>query len=125
MYLGDLQVISNLSKNINALNISGARNKYIAQRKTLLSSKLKDFLFKLALDHATSVSASCKSIVDEDCYLYLSGSEKKKIVSLFNQFSTKFGVTAPPLDASSDTSLSASLTADKVSSIVSLIISKF
>ena len=127
LFKGDLQIIRNLSKNIKAINNGGASSNYIAQRKSLLISKINDFLYDLASDHGNSVSHNCANVnvTVGDCYLYLSTAEKLQIVTDFNEYLTEIGVSTPSLDASSDSALKASLTTGNISSILSNITSKF
>ena len=123
-FVAEIEVIRNLSQNVKNLKVSSSSDNYIMQRKNLLEKKISDLLDRLAYNHSIGLSLACTSI-DEKCYPYLLNSEKVKVAKLINQYLNQYGVTSPNINSTTPTSLTSSLTTDKIQNTLATIMAKF
>lgn len=126
-FMANFKVINNLSENIKQLKGKDDNSyaKYISHRAKLLNEEISQFLTRLSYDHALSTSLQCSAVTSQSCYLYLTNSDKKKVLTAFNEYLKSNNIESLTLDSTNNSSLTNSLLPTNTSKILKEISNKF
>lgn len=96
-YLGSIESISNLAKNVENLKVTTKNQALIKSRQLLLKTEVKVFLNQLSKDLSLKAALSCTSIHSNTCYRYITSSQVTEVITIFNLFAQGYGVLSADL----------------------------
>ncbi len=122
-YLGQFNVIKNLTSNIADLTVTDGNENYITVRKAVLKSELSRYLRRLGNDASLLQTGTCTSITDGSCYRYPDEAQLIELSTLFNTYGTSHSITAQQkIDITNKAKIASSLTISKIDILVTKVL---